>query len=319
MRISYSLMASEATLFAHIIGETAPVYSPYVEDQDLEIPNYVGSSSTVTLGNLVYRQLDKPNLPPVLLLEPLNDPLTAERDCEQGGRYRYIGLFLLPNGGLGERANVYMTQDARALYLVRQEESEKHQQALARRQTAIAELFRIKETDLPVKTLSAFRTPDADIRAMGAELEQGDVHRQLQALTGLTEVDPLSLPLCSLFPCLNNPSQEVRDRTIALLAPVAPLLPIDQLEKIADQADLPARIAAIRLLGKSRAVRAHTILLSTRWRAHSWERIASLYGLVELNQDREEVIIALKLALKQDPVPEVRAIANQLFAELGDH
>lgn len=313
MRIRYSLSTDGSSLQVCLFGVSAPVYSPYIEE-----PLFYGEQGEASLGTVTYPLPTGELLPPLVLIEPLDDPTTAERRYGVVGGYRYVGQILLPGDRLGEQVDVSLTRETLLVWKVWLAHCPAHQRAQAQRQKEIALLFRLRRTDIPRGRQRSVEDAQRRLAATRNRLRCADPQQRLAALDQIAGEASTVLPVRSLFTCLNDPSQQVRERAVSLLATAPTLLPVGHLREIAYQADLPARLAALHLLGKTRSDDAETTLLATRWRRHPWERVASLEGLVETDQFRGDVVSALCTALRKDEIPSVRMAAAHLLGRLGD-
>ncbi len=321
MRLSYSICRTETALQVKLLGTTAPVYSPHIEGLIYanEESLMEGEPATILLSTSIYPTPSGELLPPLLLIEPADDPETAEAQYAEYGGYCYIGQFLLPDDSLGEVAEVTITRKALSLWQDLFQQSTRHTQAYRKHQADVAALFQLAEPAQIQGALSLSKGDQDCIDACCQMLQEAaDGGHRLAALEQLKLVEPLRRPLSALLPCLDDPIEAVRDQALQLLKPLASQLPEELLERIVDCGPLQTRLAAIALLAASGGKNAEEVLLVTRWRRHAWIRMAALGGLVELDAHRSEVLAALSTALREDGVPAVRAYAAQLFEKLGD-
>jgi len=206
-----------------------------------------------------------------------------------------------------------------------QAQSELHLHAAAIREQHLAEVFLIEE---PACLQEEAGTLPLSVRATVSEacaaLAYGDTSDRVVALERLAQVGSHALPIARIFPCLRDGSDKIRQLATALLCRAGDRLPVACLERVLDQAELPARLAAITLLGKVGGDRAISALECACNRKHPAMRMAGLRALFETCYrsdlhpiDYLDVLTYLRSALRSDEVPAVRAVAAELVARLG--
>lgn len=330
MRLYYSITAVDpagqrARLLARLTLTSHEIYSPHVAVDDIDAGDQEDAGEGIDLGTVGYPRAETPGqvLPPFLLIEALDDPLTAEERYGTYGGYRYVGQLLLPDGALGETVEACLSREALALWEAWLPQSERHLRALHGREQDLAELFLLEEAPRPQG--EALPPPVGSLVSSACSaLAQGDPPARAAALRRLSQVDGQALPVGSIFPCLNDESDEVRQLALGLLCTARDRLPFERLERIIDQAELPARLAAITLLGKVGGDQAVSALECACNRRHPWVRMAGLralfvacYGSDLHPVDYLDVLTYLRHALRSDDVAAVRDVAAELVDRLG--
>jgi HEAT repeat protein len=328
LHLYYTIEATTPTaLVARLSATSHEVYSPYMDIDDPDEEDLTGAKHTIDLGAVSYPRGANPAqlLPPVLLIEALDEPHTAEDRYGAYGGYRYLGQMLLPGTVcLGEPVDVCLSREALSLWLETLPRSEAHQRALANRARELAALFLIDPSDITPARESTSSEQSRLVRSASADLESPDEPTRLAALKRLSQLEAGALPIPSLLPRLADDSDEVRQLAIALLGAAKDRLKIEWLERIADQAELPARLAAVALLGRVGGEQAVALLEGACNRRRPEMRMAGLRALFEACYGSDlhpvgylDVLTYLRSALRSDDVPAVRAVAAELVDRLG--
>ncbi|GHP00729.1 hypothetical protein KSF_107760 [Reticulibacter mediterranei] len=328
MRLLYTITAVDnpPRLLTRVSLRSHEIYSPHVEvtDPDDDAPD---AGERVDLGIISYPWSEGGSvhlLPPILLIEAFDDQQTARQRYALYGGYRYIGQVILPDGKLGEAVEICLSREALEQWELLLPRSEQHLSAQKRREMDLADLFLIEEPE-PSRGLNTLAPKErALIKKARASLEQGDASTRTVALSHLALIDPLALPLASIFPCLGDTSDEVRHLAVTLLGTASNRLPINALEAILDHADLPVRLAAITLLGKVGGDAVLPALQGACSRRHPLVRIAGLRALIEASETiapdsvfRLDTLTYLRSALHSDDVEAVRRVAAELIEQMG--
>lgn len=318
-----------STLDVHLFFASHHIASPLADEvgtQEIVEPD---DASGIAFQPISYH-LDAPGvcLPPLLLIEPCDDPDSAERDYDLHQGYRYIGQLLLPDGQRGERVDVVATREALALIEKWLPRSVLHQQALALYRQAQDRLLRLDP--------QASDTPDLNLPARDQGLlwrvsqmvQSTDATTRLAGLGALWDIDASALPLAQVFPCLGDTDTQVRQAALFQLARVVERLSARHLYQVSCEASLPVRIAAMALLGLKGGEEAASWLncisvCGPLCREHPSERMALLDALAQactsLSPDDltyRDLFESLCDTAEVDPHAEVRAHAERWIEAL---
>lgn len=292
MRLSiHCILDSEEKLCISLYGESLPIETPhtdYVAGSD-DLADTSQPPKRTWLGRACY-SLRGCDVPPFLLIEQIADPLLGASDL------LFLGQIILTPHELGEPIMIRFSEGVLRSWQRHVLMSPLHQQAMQHRKQAIDALFRLSLEDLPASIREQQQKALHHFHPLVVATSEGrDDLRRL--LIHLSQVKPHWRPLPWLFSLLNYPDLSIQAQATTLLMPLAHLLPFERLDAIAFRADLPARVAALRLIGQSHHEQAETLLLATHWQAQPAIRSASLDGLVACQGDRLDLFAALETGL----------------------
>ena len=315
MLLSYTVTCAGTYLCVTQRGVTAPIYSPHFdwlvyanEESPVE-----GKPALIELTTMLYPMSAQKLLPPLLLLETLDEPREAEALYEQHEGYRYLAQFLFADATRGESCTVCLTREALSSWRVLEAKSEIHVRGMNRFQQDMTALFH-----LPGFPLDSNEDGESSVVAdLARQLQQADEHQRIVALNQACQrgIKEEQLVPC-VFPCLNDSSALVRERAKQVLLHLTAHIPVDALEHVVDCGPQSARVAATELLGVQGGKRAELILLATRWRRNAAVRKSALVGLASANPSGIDTLSSLKSALDHDEATSVRACAARLLGEL---
>lgn len=317
------------SLSVRVLVDSHAIFSPLADEREHEDRGEPDTLGGIDFGSIQYPLAGDPRviLPPFLLLEPCDDPETAESSYDEQGGYRYIGQ-LLHELDLGERVDVIITRAALALWKELLPQSQRHLVALSAYANYQTELFQLEPQEIPDQ-MSVI--PEEHVRIAekaNTLLDSPDDRERVAGLILLQGVLIDALPIVPLFRSLHSSDPVVQQGALSQLRRVASRLPTSRLSQIAAQASLSERIAAITLLGAAGTedaamdLKCITIYGDFR-REHSLERIAVMQAFAQTCRsphidhiDFLDLFGPLQEVAETDPLLAVRSDAKSLVDDL---
>jgi|SRR5579884_1234952 len=320
MRINYALTVHQGRggqelLRAELVGRLFPpsVCGISHDDEDL----YEERAERIALGVVLYPQSGANGkiLPPLLLIEPVDDPDMAAQRYSMYGGIRYVGQFLLNDGVLAESVEIKASRAALDLWWRLLPLSELHYGAFKRYKQWKADLLR--PTHSAMRQVRASEVLQGSLHVVWEVLRHGSEQDRVAILHRLHHAERNVFPPSILLPCLGDSSAEVRTLALRLLEARVKQLPVKRLIAIAEGAEVQARLAAISLLGKIGGEEAVSALFGARWSRHAWIRSAAFSALVEADSNDSDVLENLLIAYRKDDATVVRQTVSALIDRLG--
>ena len=321
MRIEYILTThadthGEPLLCTAIVGRIFPNSSnfPHSDDDDA----YEQDAQRISLGNILYpKSLSGDEvLPPMLLLEPIDDPDTAKQRYAIYQGIRYSAHFLLPEGDeMGEPVAVVASREALSLWWQLLPLSARHAEGYAHYKHMQTDL--LQPTKEALQLVEASREQNALLLHLWMILQQGNALERAKAIRKIGMLEKTFFPPTLLLPSLNDSSEEVRTLASHVLGTELDSIPIERLISIVEGAEIRAKLAAIPLLGRVGGDEAIEALWKARWSKHAWVRAAALRTLAVTVPNDPDVLENVLIALRKDDVPSVREAMRATVQGLG--
>jgi len=329
MRLTYSITSDPTDtvgqrLIVQLTAASQVISSPYEREPELRGNEEDG----IDFGVVVYPHDSPPEalLPPLFLLDPLDDPETAEKEYDEYGGYRFFGQILLPSDGLGEQVFVTLTREAKSIWDQRLPTSPKQQRAIVQRKRDLALLYQLSRLDAPDGPVRLTSIERGLVHGIRSDLRQPTAGLRQAALAKLMPFEAAKLPVRTIFPCLNDEDGNVRQLAVALLGRAGSRLPCQHLSRILYLANLPARLDAIALLGKAGgAFSASTLNLVLLEQTHTWLVLAALQAIRDINWstldelDYVDVIGVVYRISRRETTPLIREAAMSVIEALGGY